>query len=135
MDIKFIKLQSFGDDRGALVALEQGRNIPFEIKRVYYLFDTKKDVIRGMHAHKDLKQVVIALKGHCTFILDDGTERIDVKICDPEQGLLLESCVWREMHGFSEDCVLMVLASDYYDEADYIRNYTEFLKGVNNAEK
>jgi len=133
MDIKFIKLQSFGDERGSLVALEQGRNIPFEIKRIYYLFDTKRNVKRGLHAHKNLKQVVIALKGQCTFVLDDGTERIEVALCNPEQGLLLESFVWREMYDFSEDCVLMVLASDYYDEADYIRNYEEFLKGKNDG--
>lgn len=127
MQIKILPLQTHGDDRGSLIALEEGVNIPFAIKRVYYLFNTSKDVRRGFHAHKDLNQVVIAVRGSCRFLLDDGKERISLLLDDPAQGLLIESCIWREMYDFSEDCVLMVLANHLYDESDYIRNYDVFL--------
>ena len=127
MQIKILPRQTQGDDRGSLIALEEGVNIPFAIKRVYYLFNTSKDVRRGFHAHKDLNQVVIAVRGSCRFLLDDGKERISLLLDDPTQGLLIESCIWREMYDFSEDCVLMVLANHLYDESDYIRNYDVFL--------
>lgn len=127
MQIKILPLQTHGDDRGSLIALEEGVNIPFAIKRVYYLFNTSKDIRRGFHAHKDLNQVVIAVRGSCRFLLDDGKERISLLLDDPTQGLLIESCIWREMYDFSEDCVLMVLANHLYDESDYIRNYDVFL--------
>ncbi|MDY0418950.1 FdtA/QdtA family cupin domain-containing protein [Enterobacter ludwigii] len=126
MKINFIPLQKHGDDRGSLVALEEENNIPFSIKRVYYIFDTKEGVRRGFHAHKKLKQVAIAIKGSCRFLLDDGTERIEVVLDNPAQGLLIESCIWREMYDFSSDCVLMVLADSHYDENDYIRDYDAF---------
>jgi dTDP-4-dehydrorhamnose 3,5-epimerase-like enzyme len=131
MDIKFIEFQNHGDIRGSLVSLEDNKNIPFTIKRVYYLFGTKNDVRRGFHAHKELKQLAIVVKGSCRFMLDDGKERIDVLLDNPEKGLYIESFVWREMYDFSDDCVLMVLANDYYDEADYIRDYDKFMKRVN----
>lgn len=127
INIKLIPLQTHGDERGSLVALEEENNIPFTIKRVYYIFDTKKDVRRGFHAHKNLKQVAIAVRGSCIFKLDNGTESVDVLLSDPTQGLLIESFLWREMYDFSEDCVLMILADSHYDESDYIRNYDTFL--------
>lgn len=132
MKIKFIQLQTHGDDRGSLVSLEQEKNIPFEIKRVYYMFKTRDGVRRGFHAHKSLKQVAIAVRGSCRFLLDDGKERIEILLDNPAQGLLIESCIWREMYEFSDDCVLMVLADKYYDEADYVRDYAEFSNMVNN---
>ncbi|NIF31116.1 WxcM-like domain-containing protein [Enterobacter sp. Cy-643] len=128
MKIELIPLQIHGDERGSLVALETEKNIPFEIRRVYYLFDTKKDVIRGYHAHKALKQVAIAVRGSCKFTLDDGHERVDVILNNPAQGLLIESFMWREMSEFSDDCVLMVLADSQYDESDYVRDYEQFKK-------
>ncbi|WP_270668059.1 sugar 3,4-ketoisomerase [Aeromonas sp. QDB12] len=127
MQIKLIPLQAHGDDRGSLIALEEGKNIPFPVKRVYYLFNTKEGVSRGFHAHKALKQVAIAVRGSCRFVLDDGKERVEVLLDNPAQGLLIESFMWREMHDFSDDCVLMVLADQLYDESDYIRNYDEFI--------
>lgn len=130
MQIKLIPLQAHGDDRGSLIALEEGKNIPFPVKRVYYLFNTKEGVRRGLHAHKALKQVAIAVRGSCRFVLDDGSEREEVLLDNPAQGLLIESFMWREMHDFSDDCVLMVLASDIYDEDDYIRDYQNFLKEI-----
>lgn len=132
MQIKLIPLQAHGDDRGSLIALEEGKNIPFPVKRVYYLFKTKEGVRRGFHAHKTLKQVAIAVRGSCRFILDDGNERVEVLLDDPAQGLLIESFMWREMYEFSEDCVLMVLADQLYDESDYIRDYDDFLEAINN---
>lgn len=131
MEIKLIPLQKHGDNRGSLVALEEKNNIPFSIKRVYYLFNTKEDVRRGLHAHKNLKQVAIAVRGSCRFILDDGTERIEVFLDNPAQGLLIESFMWREMYDFSSDCVLMILADSHYDEDDYVRDYDEFIKLAN----
>lgn len=128
MEIKIIPLQTHGDERGSLIALEEGENIPFPVKRVYYLFNTKDGVRRGFHAHKTLKQVAIVVRGSCRFVLDDGSERVEVLLDNPAQGLLIESFMWREMYDFSEDCVLMVLADQLYDESDYIRDYDCFLK-------
>jgi len=129
MKIKFIDFEIKGDERGSLIAIEELKNIPFEIKRVYYIFNTKPNVRRGFHAHKNLKQVAICVKGSCKFLLDDGKERIDeIVLNKPNKGLLIEEMIWREMYDFSEDCVLLILASEFYDESDYIRDYEEFLK-------
>ncbi|MGL5237917.1 MAG: sugar 3,4-ketoisomerase [Plesiomonas shigelloides] len=130
MKVNLIQLQKHGDDRGSLVALEEGKNIPFSVKRVYYMFSTKVGVRRGFHAHKALKQVAIAVRGSCRFVLDDGYERVEVLLDNPSQGLLIESFMWREMYDFSEDCVLMVLADNFYDESDYVRDYEEFMREV-----
>ena len=134
MQIKLIPLQSHGDERGSLVALEDGSNIPFAIKRVYYMFKTQDGVRRGFHAHKELKQVAIAVRGSCRFVLDDGNERVEISLDNPAQGLLIESFMWREMYDFSDDCVLMVLADQHYDESDYIRDYSDFLKQVKGSD-
>lgn len=131
--VKLISFESLGDHRGSLVALEQNKNIPFEIKRIYYIFDTKQGVVRGLHAHKALKQVAIALKGSCRFVLDDGINKEEIILDCPTKGILIDSCLWREMHDFSEDCVLMVLASEHYDESDYIRDYAAFLQEVSQS--
>ena len=120
--VKIIDFKSLGDSRGNLISLEANRNIPFAIKRIYYLFSTNMEERRGLHAHKELKQVAVALHGSCRFLLDDGVEKQEVKLNNPQQGLLIESFVWREMFDFSDDCVLMVLADNYYDESDYIRS-------------
>lgn len=130
MEIKIIPLQTHGDERGSLIALEQGCNIPFEIKRVYYMFKTKEGVRRGFHAHRRLKQVAIAVRGSCRFVLDDGNEKIEILLDNPGQGLIIESFMWREMYDFSEDCVLMVLADQFYDETDYVRDYDDFCRIV-----
>ena len=134
MDIKLIQFQSHGDERGSLVSLEDHKNIPFTIKRVYYLFNTADKVRRGFHAHKQLKQLAVVLKGSCRFMLDDGKEKIELLLDNPEQGLYIESFVWREMYDFSDDCVLLVLADSFYEESDYIRDYELFLGTVNKNE-
>lgn len=130
---KVVNFKTLGDERGSLIALEEGYNTPFDIKRVYYIFDTKQSVERGFHAHKNLKQMAIVIKGNCTFVLDDGKERKEFILDTPNKGLLIEGLIWREMKDFSLDCVLLVLASAHYDENDYIRNYDEFLMDIKNA--
>lgn len=130
MNIQLLQLQSHGDDRGSLVALEEGNNIPFTVKRVYYMFNTGEAVRRGFHAHKSLKQVAIAVRGSCRFLLDDGKEKAEVLLNDPCQGLFIDSFMWREMYEFSPDCVLMVLADKLYDESDYVRDYSLFLESL-----
>jgi dTDP-4-dehydrorhamnose 3,5-epimerase-like enzyme len=131
--INWIEFQTLGDERGGLVALEIGmeKNVPFEIKRVYYIFHTAAGVSRGFHAHHNLRQVAICVAGKCRMVLDDGNTREEAWLNSSTKGLLIEKMVWREMHDFSDDCVLLVLASEHYDEADYIRDYEDFLSSVN----
>ena len=122
MGFEIINFKTLGDERGSLIAIEEGYNTPFEIKRVYYIFDTKENVERGFHAHIDLKQIAIAVNGSCTFVLDDGKERTEIRLDNPNQGLLIEGLIWREMKDFTSDCVLVVIASEHYDEDadDYV---------------
>lgn len=130
MNYKLLSLQTIGDERGKLVSLESLKNLPFAIKRVYYMFDTLPDEPRGFHAHKELEQLVIAIDGACEFVLDDGKSKESVWLNRPDFGLYIGKNMWREMRNFSYGCKLMILASDYYDESEYIRDYAEFLKRV-----
>ncbi len=134
MKIQTIDLIIKGDERGSLIALEENHNIPFDVKRVYYIFGTEQGVRRGYHAHKNLKQLAICVSGSCKFLLDDGTQKEYIELALPTQGLLIEGLIWREMYDFSPNCVLIVLADAYYDESDYIRDYDQFLKAVNNVQ-
>lgn len=120
--------QQHGDSRGMLVALEELKDIPFQIKRVYYMYDTKPEVHRGFHAHRSLQQILICIHGSCKILLDNGSEKKIVSLEKPYEGLYIANDMWREMFDFSDDAVLMVLASEYYDENDYIRDYDTFLK-------
>ena len=133
MNYKLLDLHIFGDDRGKLISLEGNKNIPFDIKRVYWIFDTLPDQDRGMHAHKDLEQIIVAMDGACQFVLDDGKTREKVWLNRPDKALYIGPNMWREMKHFSYGCKLMVLASKHYDEKEYIRDYNEFLKVVNNG--
>jgi dTDP-4-dehydrorhamnose 3,5-epimerase-like enzyme len=133
MEIERIQLLPHGDNRGMLVALEQDGNVPFVIRRVYYIFATRHDVRRGQHAHRHLNQLAVAVRGSVTFLLDDGSGAAEVVLDDPAQGLLLGSMVWRELYDFSDDCVLMVLADHLYDPDDYITSYADFLREVAGA--
>jgi dTDP-4-dehydrorhamnose 3,5-epimerase-like enzyme len=116
-----------GDDRGSLIALEAAREIPFPIERVYFVFGTRPGVDRGFHAHKTLEQWAVCVSGSCVMTMDDGRERRSVRLDSPEKGLYIGRGIWREMSDFSPDAVLMVIASNHYDEADYIRSYEDFL--------
>lgn len=128
MNYKLLSLQTIGDERGKLVSLESNKNLPFAIKRVYYMFDTSPDEPRGFHAHKELEQLVIAIAGACEFVLDDGKSKESLWLNRPDVGLYIGKNMWREMRNFSYGCKLMILASDYYDESEYIRDYAEFLE-------
>ena len=128
MEIITYDFTSHGDERGQLVALEEHKDYPFEVKRVYYLFDTKQGVRRGFHAHKCLQQILVCVSGSCKILLDNGVEKETVLLDRPTLGLYVGNNMWREMYDFSPDAVLLVLASELYDEADYIRDYDEFLK-------
>ena len=130
--IKYV-FQPHGDERGQLVALEEFKDIPFRVKRVYYMYDTAKGVTRGYHAHKCLQQILICIHGSCKIRLDNGSEKKVVPLEKPYEGLYVSNNMWREMFDFSPDAVLMVLASEFYDESDYIRDYDEFLEFVKNC--
>jgi len=130
MNIKYVKNIPHGDERGQLIAIEAQKDIPFEIKRVYYIYDTKEGVRRGFHAHKSLQQILVCVHGSCKIHLDNGTESQEVVLDKPTEGLYIASDMWREMYDFSPDAVLLVLASEHYTESDYIRNYDEFLKYI-----
>ena len=130
--IKYV-FQPHGDDRGQLIALEEFKDIPFHIKRVYYMYDTAPGVVRGKHAHKNLQQILVCIHGSCKIRLDNGKEKKVVPLEKPYEGLYVANDMWREMYDFSEGAVLMVLASELYDESDYIRNYDEFLASVKEA--
>ena len=127
--VKYV-FQPHGDERGQLVALEEFKDIPFEIKRVYYMYDTGQGIHRGFHAHKSLEQILICIHGSCKVLLDNGSEKKIVSLEKPYEGLYIANNMWREMYDFSEDAVLLVLASDYYNEEDYIRNYDDFKRFV-----
>lgn len=126
--VKEIMFMAHGDARGQLIALESMTEfVPFEVKRVYYIFDTTPGTVRGKHAHKKLKQVLICVSGACTIECEmpDGTKST-YRLDWPDRGLMIEGLVWREMKEFSKDAVLVVLASEHYDESDYIRDYNLF---------
>ena len=130
--VREIQFPQHGDERGKLIALESLTElVPFEVKRVYYIFDTTPGTVRGKHAHKDLKQVLICVSGACTIECEmpDGNKNV-CRLDWPDRGLLIEGLVWRNMKEFSKDAVLLVLASEHYDEADYIRDYDVFKKSV-----
>ncbi len=130
MEIVKYQFTPHGDDRGQLVALEEYKDIPFDIKRVYYIYDTLPGVTRGRHAHKNLEQILICVHGSCMLRLDDGFEQKEVLLDKPFEGVYISNDTWREMYDFSPDAVLLVLASEPYNEADYIRNYDAFLEFV-----
>ena len=126
--VEFLNISALGDARGQLVVCENMRNVPFDIKRVYYLTGTIDGVSRGFHAHKELEQVAVCVSGKCLMVLDDGQIKEEVWLDSPLKVIKIDRMVWHEMHYYSADCVLLVMASDYYDEADYIRDYSVFSK-------
>lgn len=122
--------QPHGDERGQLIALEEYKDIPFEIKRVYFMYDTADGVRRGFHAHKSLQQILVCVHGSCKVHLDNGKETKEILLEKPYEGLYIANNMWREMYDFSPDAVLMVFASELYDEEDYIRDYNDFLDSI-----
>lgn len=129
-EAKIIDIKKIEDRRGNLSVIEECHDIPFKIARAYWVYDVPGGECRGGHAHKRLKQFIIALSGSFTVTLDDGTERRSFHLNHPYQGLLIETGIWRTLDDFSSGAVCLVLASELYEEEDYIRDYDEFLKYV-----
>ena len=130
VDCRIIGLPQVHDPRGNLTFIEGGRHVPFEIRRVYYLYDVPGGAERGGHAHRELQQLVIAMSGSFDVILDDGYIRQRFHLNRSYYGLYIRTMVWREIDNFSSGSVCMVLASNYYDETDYYRDYKDFLVAV-----
>ena len=130
MKIKLIDFPKITDPRGNLTVAEGNSMVPFDIKRTYWVYDVPGGESRGGHAHKKLKQVVIAVSGSFTVTLDNGRERQTVLLNHPWQGLLIETDIWRTLDDFSSGAVCLVLASEHFEEEDYIYDYDEFLKYV-----
>lgn len=126
-DCKLIDLRKISDPRGNLTVIEGNDDVPFDIKRVYYLYDVPGGESRGAHAHKALYQLIVAASGSFTVTLDDGCEKISYNLKRSYYGLLVVPGIWRDLDDFSSGSVLLCLASEHYDAADYIRNYDEFL--------
>ena len=124
---RIIDLPKIADSRGNLTFVEGGRHIPFEINRTYYLYDVPGGAERGGHAHKELHQLIIAISGAFDIVLDDGREKKRYHLNRSYFGLYVCPMIWREMDNFSSGAVCLVLASNYYDEADYYRNYDDFI--------
>ena len=131
-DCKIIELPKIGDPRGNLTFIEGGGQIPFDIQRVYYLYDVPGGSARGGHAHKNLEQLIIAMSGSFDVVLDDGYEKKRFHLNRSYYGLYVNTMVWRELDNFSSGSVSMVLASNKYTEDDYLCNYEEFLNHVKN---
>ena len=131
-NIGLIKLRRFSDKYGNLIPIEGNLDIPFEIKRIYFIYGVDKNITRGFHAHRKLHQILICVNGKVKIKIKTPSEEEIVELNDPSVGLYLGRMTWREMFDFSEDAVLLVLASQYYDEKDYIRNYDFYLKEFEN---
>ena len=126
---RIINFKKIGNSNvGFLTALEENREIPFNIKRIYYVYTVPKEVKRGFHAHKRLEQVLICMSGSVKIKVDDGNKKKIIELNSPNKGLYIGPGVWREMYDFNQSSVLLVLASEHYNESDYIRDYEEFLK-------
>ncbi len=128
---KILKFNVLGDERGWLCVANAAKEIPFDIKRVYWIYGTGSGVVRGKHAHRQLAQVLICVSGSVDIYCEWGDKTETFTLSDANTGLLLNGLVWHEMRNFSPDAVLLVMASDYYDESDYVRDYEEF-KRLNN---
>jgi len=129
-DCRIIELPKIHDPRGNLTFIESSRHIPFDIKRVYYLYDVPGGSDRGAHAHKNLHQFIVAMSGSFDVVLEDGNRKQRFHLNRSYQGLYLCPMIWRYLDNFSSGAVCMVLASEYYDANDYHRNYDEFIASV-----
>jgi dTDP-4-dehydrorhamnose 3,5-epimerase-like enzyme len=128
--IRLHEFKVLGDHRGQLVALEANRQIPFDVKRVFYIYGTQEEIPRGNHSHHKTKQFLVAVNGSCKVTLDNGKIKETFDLNKPNLGLFQDALIWGSMHDFSSDCVLVVLADEYYDASDYITDYDKFLEVV-----
>lgn len=127
---KILEFDDLGDERGNLVVVEGEQDIPFEIKRVFYIYGSDSEVVRGQHANRNSEFVLINVSGTSKVRVDNGFEEEIIELNRPRMGLYLPTMLWKDMYDFSEDSVLLVLANTHYDGAEYIRNYDEYVKEV-----
>ena len=128
---RIIEFADFGDERGNLVVIEgDGMDIPFDIKRVFYIYGSDSEVVRGSHANIETEFLLVNVSGTSKVRVDNGTEEAVIELNRPRMGLYLPAMVWKDMYDFSSDSVLLVLASRHYDAGEYIRDYEEYLKRV-----
>lgn len=132
-DCRIIDLPKIQDHRGNLTFIESGRHIPFDIKRTYYLYDVPGGASRAAHGHRKLQQLMIAMSGSFDVTLDDGREKRRFHLNRSYNGLYIPPMMWRDLDNFSSNSICMVLASDFYDEADYFRNYEDFIAAARGA--
>lgn len=131
--VKMIELPKIQDPRGNLSVIETGKHIPFDFKRIFYLYDVPGGTMRAGHANVKLEQVLIAMSGSFDAVVDDGFEKIKIHLNRSYQGLYIPGMIWRELENFSSASVCLVLASDFYDETDYYRDYAEFVQAARKA--
>ena len=124
---KLFDFEIHADDRGNLTSLSNNKEIPFEIKRIYYTWNMPNSAIRGGHAHRELDEVMVCLHGSCDFVLDNGKEKITITLDKPNKGLYVPAHIWRDFRNFSPDCVVILIASDYFHPEDHVKDYPEFL--------
>jgi dTDP-4-dehydrorhamnose 3,5-epimerase-like enzyme len=129
---EIINLPLINDQRGNLTFIEENRHIPFRIKRIYYLYDVPGEETRGGHAHKSLQQFIIAVSGSFDVVVDDGLNKKRFHLSRADYGLYIPTMLWRDLENFSQSAVCLVLASEYYKNEDYIRDYNEFKNSINN---
>ena len=125
---KIIELPELGDERGNLVVCEGGQDIPFDIKRAFYMYGTDSTMVRGSHANRKSEFVLINVAGKSKVKLDDGFSTTIIELNKPRMGVYIPPMLWKDMYDFSEDSVLLVLSSEHYDDSEYIRDYDEYLK-------
>lgn len=128
---KVINFKDLGDERGKLVVIEGNQDIPFEIKRTFYIYDSDSDVVRGQHANRESEFVLINVAGSSKVRITDGKEEFIVELNKPMMGVYIPKMIWKDMYDFSSDSVLLVLASTHYDGNEYIRDYNEYIKEIN----
>ncbi len=135
MDYKLIELKTYGDTNGKLISFEKNINVPFDIKRAFYIFDTKNNIIRGCHANRNSEFLLIAISGSCKIKIDNGEKINYVTLNNPHTALYLNKMIWKEMYEFSHNAILLVLTNTYYDENEYIRDYNDYKKEMLIAKK
>lgn len=123
-----IKLKDCGDERGKLVVIEENKTIPFEIRRVFYMYGSDAEVTRGKHANKKSSFVLINVAGSSKVRICNGEECVEVHLCEPMVGLYIPPMIWKEMYHFSSDSIMLVLSDEYYDEEEYIRDYDDYIR-------
>lgn len=130
-----LQFGDLGDERGKLVVIEGGQSIPFDIKRIFYIYESDSTVVRGQHANRNSEFVLVNVAGQSKVRITDGTEEFVVELNKPMMGVYIPQMIWKDMYDFSPDSVLLVLASTHYDAQEYIRDYNEYLEIIKNEKK